>query len=597
MDAEITVGRGQWFSDVIPVFNPNTIYNKWITGIGGTTTAINDGYTIIISPNVAGIVSKEGIENVVAVYGGIDSQRIAKRTQEIEEQGLRPVIISTPDSFWKVDDALGPDIYHRFKCVIDEIHCFQEAASYRDSLPEFLDIYFQRFGQKAVITATLSPLSHPLFEKWQTMRLVPQYEYRQPMKVYYSTNQLFASVTEFVESLPAEEKKIVFFNSLKLSKGLERAGLDFTTWCAKDSKADAVNYREFNGRLEGTTLATCAYFQACDIEEVAHVIFVVDAQNAPHTILTVNQLLQALGRCRKGVLSATLFLRPKMGTRQALKSRDELMQDVRDRAHIYLGTALAMHQDLYEQDEYPTREQIENILDGMRTSVFRRKLLIHDTADNLFNINWLNIDGEVEDRYACQFYRGPFQLIRYLQQDERLHPNFAGEYTPRSQIKDSELIADEQTNQELLEQLVTLYKRLEVKEKGCVLEWIKLKEADTTNKTMKSMMMLCERAGVLDLLPELLKTKGKKQLMDRFETKLIGKETIVRNLELRQRVKWIFKSGRYSSTEIKKRLQTIYDAYGLKKRATAAQIGEFCEVQAITFRDANGVMVKGFEIT
>ena len=422
MDAEITIGRGQWFSDVIPVFNPNTIYNKWITGIGGTTTAINDGYTIIISPNVAGIVSKEGIENVVAVYGGIDSQRIAKRTQEIEEQGLRPVIISTPDSFWKVDDALGPDIYHRFKCVIDEIHCFQEAASYRDSLPEFIDIYFQRFGQKAVITATLSPLSHPLFEKWQTMRLVPQYEYRQPLKVYYSTNQLFASVTEFVESLPAEEKKIVFFNSLKLSKGLERAGLDFTTWCAKDSKADAVNYREFNGRLEGTTLATCAYFQACDIEEVAHVIFVVDAQNAPHTILTVNQLLQALGRCRKGVLSATLFLRPKMGTRQALKSRDELMQDVRDRAHVYLGTALAMHQDLYEQDEYPTREQIENILDGMRTSVFRRKLLIHDTADNLFNINWLNIDGEVEDRYACQFYRGPFQLIRYLQQDERLHP-------------------------------------------------------------------------------------------------------------------------------------------------------------------------------
>lgn len=60
MDAEITVDRGQWFSDVIPVFNPNTIYNKWITGIGGTTTAINDGYTIIISPNVAGIVSKEG---------------------------------------------------------------------------------------------------------------------------------------------------------------------------------------------------------------------------------------------------------------------------------------------------------------------------------------------------------------------------------------------------------------------------------------------------------------------------------------------------------------------------------------------------------
>lgn len=241
MDREIFIGRGQWFSDVIPVFDPNTIYNKWITGIGGTTTAINEGYTIIISPNVAGIVSKEGIENVTAVYGGIGSETVARRVQEIEEQGLRPVIISTPDSFWKVDDALGPDIYHRFKCVIDEIHCFQEAASYRDSLPRFIDTFFKYFKQKAVITATLTPLSHPIFEKWQTVRLVPGYEYKQPLQVYYSTNQLFASVTEFVESLPAEDKKIVFFNTLKLSKGLERAGLDFTTWCAKDSKLDAVN--------------------------------------------------------------------------------------------------------------------------------------------------------------------------------------------------------------------------------------------------------------------------------------------------------------------------------------------------------------------
>lgn len=288
MDAEITVDRGQWFSDVIPVFNPNTIYNKWITGIGGTTTRPSTKAILSSFRQCSRNRKQRGDRERRSCLW---RHRLAKDCQTHTRNrgtGPTPVIISTPDSFWKVDDALGPDIYHRFKCVIDEIHCFQEAASYRDSLPEFIDIYFQRFGQKAVITATLSPLSHPLFEKWQTMRLVPQYEYRQPMKVYYSTNQLFASVTEFVESLPAEEKKIVFFNSLKLSKGLERAGLDFTTWCAKDQKADAVNYREFNRRLEGTTLATCAYFQACDIEEVAHVIFVVDAQNAPHTVLTVN---------------------------------------------------------------------------------------------------------------------------------------------------------------------------------------------------------------------------------------------------------------------------------------------------------------------
>lgn len=51
------------------------------------------------------------------------------------------------------------------------------------------------------------------------------------------------------------------------------------------------------------------------------------------------------------------------------------------------------------------------------------------------------------------------------------------------------------------------------------------------------MMDLCERAGEQDLIQELLETKGKRQLMQRLETKLIGKETVVKDLELRQCVK------------------------------------------------------------
>jgi len=64
-----------------------------------------------------------------------------------------------------------------------------------------------------------------------------------------------------------------------------------------------------------------------------------------------------------------------------------------------------------------------------------------------------------------------------------------------------------------------------------------MKRADTTSKTMKTMMDLCERAGEQDLIQELLETKGKRQLMQRLETKLIGKETVVKDLELRQCVK------------------------------------------------------------
>lgn len=110
------------------------------------------------------------------------------------------------------------------------------------------------------------------------------------------------------------------------------------------------------------------------------------------------------------------------------------------------------------------------------------------------------------------------------------------------------------------------------------------------------MMVLCERAGALNLIPELLNTKGKRQLLERFETKLVGKETIVDDLELRQRVRWTFKPGRYSSREIKNKLQRIYDAHGLNKRATAAQIHEFYEAQELTFRNKFGRPVRGYEI-
>ena len=63
-----------------------------------------------------------------------------------------------------------------------------------------------------------------------------------------------------------------------------------------------------------------------------------------------------------------------------------------------------MHKDLCGQEEYPTEQQLNNILDGMKTSIFRRKLLLYRAAENRFDINWLNIDGEVEDRFAVQTF-------------------------------------------------------------------------------------------------------------------------------------------------------------------------------------------------
>ena len=139
--------------------------------------------------------------------------------------------------------------------------------------------------------------------------------------------------------------------------------------------------------MGGITLATCAYFQACDIKDKAHVIFVVDALNAPHTVLSINQILQALGRCREGVLSATLFFRPKISNSYEVMNRDELMRPIRDLVHVNLGYARIMFLDLCRQAEKPSQAQIMNILDGLRTSVFRRKMLKFNTEEYRIEVN------------------------------------------------------------------------------------------------------------------------------------------------------------------------------------------------------------------
>ena len=599
---KIIINHGQWFGDVVPSFKNRVIYNKWITGIGGTTTAIKMGYCIVISPNVSGIISKQEIENVVAVYGGITHDNIESKLREIEKKKFRPAIISTPDSFGKIFDVLNEDVYHRFMCIIDEIHCFQEAASYRDSLPKFLNEHFDRFDRKAVITATYTPLSHPIFKNWDEIQIIPQnFDYGFEIKVYHSEKFLYASVVDYVSKLPQNEKKLIFFNSINGSKSLDRLGLQFETLCSKDSKEKAIRYKEFDGHLGNVTLATCAYYQACDINESAHIIFVIDAHNLPHTILSINQLIQALGRCRQGVLSATIIYKPKNKRNNRIQSEADIQTHVRDLAHENLGAARLMLRDLYIQTESPSERQIQNIVDAFKTSVFDRKMLYYSDDESLdsLSVNWLNLDGETQDRYAAQHYVNQYHLLRYFRSDSRLKVTDCGQYPAiKDAVCDSELQDIDGTNAEILEKLIKFYLELKVKENPTCFRWNVLKHAESTTSEMRNMMVLCERAGACNLLEELKTTEGKRHLIKRIENKIIGLETMSGNLKLQAEVKTLFKEKFYTSKYIKRTLQKIYDKYELKKRAKASDLKNFVEVRwgkEIVFRE-NGKVKKGYKV-
>lgn len=575
---ETPIEASQYFGDIVPEFQNKTIYNKYITGIGGTTAAINEGNCIVISPNVSGIVSKEGIENVIAVYGGITPMDIKTQYQTIRHKELKPVIITTPDSFTKILDALGSGIYQNYKCIIDELHCFPEAAGYRNILPTFIDSYFVRFICQSAITATYTHLSHPHFKDWTVVNFVPQFAFKHEIQLYSSKKHLYASVKAYLDSLPEQEKKLVFFNSLRQTECFKRQGLDFDTLCSTQSrdKEYVTNFRDFDSHLHRpVTFATSAYFQACDIKEQAHIVFVVDMQHVPHSMLTREQIIQALGRCRNGYLSVTMFVIPPCRTPHVNCSEHDIWQTLNDIAQQQLGATRAL-QTFCRNGNLP-----ENIRQTERSQIFplfEREMLRYNEVTEEYEIHWLNLDGEATAEYAYQQYGNTADLAAYLNEDDRLNVTVRDEYPiPNTALSDKMLNTKELTNAEVMEETIQAY--MEARNSSICLGVLARSLSD--NSLAKQVFSLCSSLGPLDRLDEIRKTKGAKQLLERLthkvQSELISME---KDIRLKERVKGTFTRGCfYQSKDIKTRLQDIYDKFELPKRAKAKDILEYFSVE------------------
>lgn len=578
-EKEIKISKGEWFGVVVPTFQNKTIYNKWITGIGGTTLAIQEGNCIVISPNVTGITSKENQANVIAVYQGVTPDSIERQYNEIQKRGLKPAIISTPDSFFKIFEVFGNSVYSRFKCIVDEIHCFQEASGFRDSLAEFIEEYFDLFDYKVVLTATYIPISHRLFKDWQYARINPDYEYFHEISIFRTYGYLYGSVQHYVSTLPEHEKKLIFLNSLEGMKCLDKLGFKFETLCSKDSQTRAINYRKYDGNLGDVSIATSAYYQACDLHENAHIIFVVDAEKLSHTILTCNQIIQAIGRCRKGVLSVTIFLHADQKKKTYLDSYEEGVLYVRDLAHIALGQAQIMLKDLHKQMIDPPVNQINGISETSKSQTFGRKLLYYDKKNEAFKIHWLNVDGEAQERFASQHYTSDYMLAKYLSMDPRIKVIKTGMYDYSNAIRDCDLYDKEMDNEAQLKLVITMYTELGIKEGKGYLAWNSYMTAESTSSKIRELMELCQRAGKLNMLENLAKTKGKKQSLDKFKIKISGMESFSSNVQLRQEIRSIFGKRFYKSSSIKEKLKRIYRKYQIKRTAKASDIKFFLEVE------------------
>lgn len=310
--------KGEWLLDALKrighsMIPSNCILNKTLTGLGATHSEIHSKRSsIIIEPNVPVILGKlDENENLEAVYAKCTPYNLKKYLQ-MDIQYKK--IITTPESFHKIREAamvLGINIYKTFFCLFDECEKVTQDIDYRRKIAQPIYDFF-RFEQKAFVSATPLPMSHPEFERqeFQMVKVTPDFDYRKDLTLIV-TNSYYTWLQRVFDSLRDSKHICIFFNVTDgIADLITNLGItDYKVFCSQDSvnkllKRGMVNaYSQITYPLAKYNFFTCRFYSALDIHMGKHkpdIIMLTDLRTANWTMIDpLTEAIQIQGRFRK----------------------------------------------------------------------------------------------------------------------------------------------------------------------------------------------------------------------------------------------------------------------------------------------------------
>lgn len=221
----INIKKGEMMKDIVPLIQSNTIYDKFIPGIGATTLEIEaERNSILILPFLPVIegkkYDKQGNlrEDILGLYGEMNKEYI---TQYIEKrEGKTKKILCTPEKFKMVLEAIreqGEDPYKDYFLLLDECETIIKDVDYRPDIKLPL-LNFFRFENKAMISATPIVPRDIRFEKqkFNYVKIRPAAnwtDYKIPLDLK-GTNNVVSVLRSFIKSNP-DETICIFTNCSK----------------------------------------------------------------------------------------------------------------------------------------------------------------------------------------------------------------------------------------------------------------------------------------------------------------------------------------------------------------------------------------------
>jgi len=589
----IKINKEQYLIDVLPEIPTNTILNKALTGLGATYGEIKaNRHSIILEPNVPVIVGKCKSEkhkndNLLGVYEGIYTEDVINYLEKSEKHYK---ILTTPESFKKVKEAfseLDIDIYSQCFCLFDECQKIVQDVIYRSDIALPIDDFF-KFDNKAFVSATPIISEDPRFKEkeFNTIQIVPTYEYKKEMELITTNNILEAIKTVLREYTSFENVSICFFlNSTDTIEAIIKQ-LGISPYSSVFCSPKSVNIlKERNHvkaypmwdikKMKTFNFFTSRFYSALDIEleTKPEVIMITDLFYAEHSMIDPDtEAIQIIGRFRNGVSSIKHITNTNPNLPVKTKEEIESFLTYHENGYNYLKNLINTCTEL----------SVREILRDILKHAFYHKFIDNNENKNYFALENYKDEAKVKtyynnlDNIYAAYINCPFfitirkKLLLPLGDFERL--------------KRERNMSIKEKQKEIVSQLDLLDGEM----------------GNYPNETLadyRDILYKCD-----PFIVEAYEALGKDKLEELNYSRPKIKEAMLshnnRNngFKVKQAVYDFFKEGgKYTVTEIKDELERIYELFALKpmKTITGQTIREFFYVKEIRIEGKRGFLLLG----
>ena len=395
-----------YLSEVIDKLPSHVLFNKGITGCGGTTVELQAKRdSIILCPTVSLVKNKEKFG--FGIYGSVKTIDILSYINNKSIPYKK--IIATYDSLPKLI-SLIPD-YSKYFLLIDEYHLLFNDYSFRMKPIRYILNNYTKFKDWCFMTATPFDKEYKLKELENINTLKYNWEIATPVDIkIYETYFVQKKLLELIDYFINKGRNChIFINSVKTINALKKhLSYPYRIVCSEYNKK--VKNDGINSPVKQVNFYTSCAFEGADIYDKNGVTIVVCDSNISTTMMDIStKMPQICGRLRDSKYKNECYLILNEKRHRYVKTPKEFNDEVLDNVES------AKSKEIQFNNESDRDKNTDLKLFGKAPEAFM-SLYINSNCENtalLYDANLKDIDRYNYDVFN-KIYANSFSVISNL---------------------------------------------------------------------------------------------------------------------------------------------------------------------------------------